>query len=363
MHHPQPAEHPQLPLEVQLLILDAIPEAFQDRAATQNAIRSCAETCQAWLSRARFHLYHTVHLRSHSQCYLLSRTLTENAAIATLIQHIHYTDTRPPSAFGYREMLQDPPLSMNTVSKLSSLRSAAFTFDLFTPTYFLPFVQSFSVLKSLDSLCLKNVITSTYAEIVNLLWSFPTVRAVELDRCLWYKIGSLEDLSTYPGHYRNLRALKIRHVEEKEMCQYLHIFEAAEGLTSLLFLSHLDAMDNYDGLHEYSQLETLHLGTSNTDPSGMAAALSNVRSSKLRRISLAFKAQGEPFEALIQQLSDSRLDDMLSTAPFLGLDQLIINVISDVSPGDAEGEIARALPRCHGRGILNFNVQYQPRAE
>ncbi|KAI0718176.1 hypothetical protein C8T65DRAFT_639254, partial [Cerioporus squamosus] len=110
---------------------------------------------------ARQHLYRNVQLRSYKQSRLLSRTLTESPAVSPLIQHLHYTNN---SSASYA----------HAVSKLSSLRSATFNFRVLSALYLFPFARSFSVLDSLDSLCLQNAIARAYPDMAHLLWSFPS---------------------------------------------------------------------------------------------------------------------------------------------------------------------------------------------
>ncbi|TFK93286.1 hypothetical protein K466DRAFT_658633 [Polyporus arcularius HHB13444] len=346
-----------LPPELQLLIIDAAADMSQDWTTKLDILRACALTCHAWLPTARRHLYSTVYLRSPIHSRLLSRTLADNPAIFPLICRLHCAGITSAGLQIASSTEEGYPLTTDTVSKLSSLRSVVFTIRAGTPPYFLPLVRSFSVLEHLDSLCIQNA-ANTYLDMVHVIWSFPAVRSIELDGCAWWKVAPIADDSAYPYRCRNLRDLKIRIPGMLEVEPYLHIFASrAEKITNLLLWCDDMGEDALIELRAYRRLESLDLGAIESEGAWMVEALSNVRSDHLRHLSLTFRSHEAPLETVLKTWCDSRLDDALSAIPFLGLKCLTINLIGNSSLESTRDTIAHIFPRCHGRGILNFDMR------
>ncbi len=160
------------------------------------------------------------------------------------------------------------------------------------------------------------------------------------------------------------------------MGPYLDIFAEAVKLTSVLLWRHkLGSHDYYEGgvnvalivskctesctgLRRYTQLKVLDLGTCNWNIAWMMETLSNVRSHKMRRLSLTLRSHETSLETVIRHWSESGLDDVLSAAPFLGLEQFdLILYCSGFSHDAARVEIVRTLPQCHARGILRLDIK------
>ena len=80
---PSPAQS--LPVEIHLLILEAIPF---DETNPYNTLSSCAITCQAWLPQARTLLYRKIFLSSPRHYALFSRTLAEKPELGPLVREI-----------------------------------------------------------------------------------------------------------------------------------------------------------------------------------------------------------------------------------------------------------------------------------
>ncbi len=162
-----------------------------------------------------------------------------------------------------------------------------------------------------------------------------------------------------------------------EVEPYLYIFASrAENITNLLLWcddmgedaligrytvqSHscnLQSADLSAELRAYRRLESLDLGAIESEGAWMVEALSNVRSDHLRHLSLTFRSHEAPLGTVLKTWWDCRLDDALSSIPFLGLKCLTINLIGNSSLESTRDTIAHIFPRCHGRGILNFDMR------
>ena len=208
---------PRLPLDVQLMILDAVPGVPHEWPAKYESLLSCALTCQDWLPRARRYLYNTIEFDDQYQFPLLSRTLSESPSLGALIQTLDFACLSSQGLAGTpEERLEYVPFTTEAVSTLSSLRSLAFRVlpNDNAPAFFVNLARSFNVLSTLESLTFQNVVFTAISNksIVHVVWSFPALKTIELNGChIWFgEAGTLPDPNAHRDRLRTLRTLKVR---------------------------------------------------------------------------------------------------------------------------------------------------------
>lgn len=211
---------PLLPAELLLLIVDAVSDCLWNsilmesrsdprlrlrfRSATLSA---CALTCRAMRKQSQSHLFYDVSLAQHihylrfAQAVDLSPHLASHVKRMTLVLEDSHAD--------------DLPLPPHVIARLTNvkalmLRTSESVCDISPMFYTMAMIFAASC-SSLQDLSLSRFKFPSFASVVRLVWSFPSIRSVMLAMLTWEEpsggIPSCPEL--YPGRCSNLKTFAV----------------------------------------------------------------------------------------------------------------------------------------------------------
>lgn len=122
-------EPPTLPYDIYCLVVDVLAADDSDPRSRYRFLRSCALTSSAWLSRAHFHLYRKVVLRTRHALLSFVRTITDSPQhFAPLVEHI---EVKVSPAHAVHNWPMDHrqvtfPVPAAAIAQMAKLQSARF---------------------------------------------------------------------------------------------------------------------------------------------------------------------------------------------------------------------------------------------
>ncbi|RPD56102.1 hypothetical protein L226DRAFT_613791 [Lentinus tigrinus ALCF2SS1-7] len=339
--------------DIQMLVIDAA-----STMENTDVLQACALTCQAWLSRARRHLYSHIILMRRRQFTLLARTLTDSPWLGSLVHNLRLILTNTGVAPGQWDHISFTP---HAISQLKSLRSVTFgCYFKPIPASFYPFMRTFATCPTLKVVYFLPMQFSTFEDIVRVVLSFPCVESLCIAGCSWDKMGNPVDASEYPGHGRSLQELKLLDVRDGapllQLFAHCAITKIMWWPSNVRWIRH-----HYAVLSEYyTMLEDVELHCPNGNLEWVADVLPYIQSKHFRRLAIVYPCHEQTREKTMQLWSDARLDDLLSGPPFLHMQQLRLCFLCSTAEAAEtqwwQKEIERIFPDCHQRRLIKLEV-------
>ncbi|KAI0755638.1 hypothetical protein C8Q74DRAFT_1304769 [Fomes fomentarius] len=195
---------PQVPADILWLIIDAAVEDLDGQISGPDVLHrvesyayqcrqrlcvACALTSKAMLPRARFHLYRSITLYYRSRVPLFARTMAECDDLALMVKHLTFW----LAEFVAQDDDQfDMPFPSHVVARLSNLQSLEIGGYELThrlspmPPAALSFAKLFAAAcPSLQELSLIQINFNSFADFVDVLWSFTHIRKVTISDLYW----------------------------------------------------------------------------------------------------------------------------------------------------------------------------------
>ncbi|KAI0773550.1 hypothetical protein C8Q74DRAFT_1265315 [Fomes fomentarius] len=390
------------PLEIWFLIIDALgPKRNQYGEKLEEpsvaALQACALTCQAWLDRARHHLYKDIYLHKGEQFFQFSQTIVQSPSLGRLVDIIE-CDLYGNGDYDVMDTPLDKiqtPLSPFVVSRLANLKRASFFgggSDTSLPVPFVHFIRSFSVCDKLRQLALYNIYLNEIDYVVGTVWSFPQIDSLLVKDCDWPLIDVDDEYHSYHPecHRPRLTTLEIylprveedividvvllvvnttpNRLETLKLWLNSHIAFEQKFLRAYFIAKWLAKPPNYAALHTevplFNSLRTLNLTVEQTDVAWVGRLIGRIRSERMEEISIDHLVKVViPIGKIVKRYKKSRLDDLLSAQQFQHLKHLGITIYAnnavDKRVGQRWGEVIgdRCFRQCRDRGILNIKAK------
>ncbi|RPD56107.1 hypothetical protein L227DRAFT_656411 [Lentinus tigrinus ALCF2SS1-6] len=249
------------------------------------------------------------------------------------------------------------PFPSCIIAHLSGLRVISFTCSPNRlPDSYASWASIFGVCQSLTILRLHKVTFDSMDDMVQLIWSFPTINAVEVTRCTWRFDTGPEEC---PGRLR-LAELKIANRYPTDILRRF-----GPAIRKMRIQPYPLCRDDWTALMTYVDLEELHLTLVTpfgSKPVWLADALSHVPGDRLQHLSIIHILQDYGAE-MIELWTEFRLDDILSGTHFGGLRQL--RLVFDASSwncpvvAELEEAVTNAFPKCSERGIIKLERKHR----
>ncbi|PIL35172.1 hypothetical protein GSI_02962 [Ganoderma sinense ZZ0214-1] len=337
-------EPPTLPYDIYCLVVDVLAADDSDSRLRYRTLRSCALTSSAWLTRAHFHLYRKVVLRTRQTLLSFARTIADSPHhFAPLIEHI---DVKVSPALGcgwpndHRQVdIPVPPAAIAQMAKLQSARFAGSFQFAETPASLLAFVRAFAACGALRKVALHGFFIPQFRDLVAIVWAFPHMASLSLVECGWCTPRSgleLPDPNVFPGRCQNLDKLlcpfAIPNLEPIPIpiCAKPPAIAAFTSLTRITIV--------------FSALQW------------PITLLAHVRSEHVRELTMKLSADCLSDD---ESAADAaRLDDLLQRAPLRGIRRVtVVPFWQDARRGHLYRDewvrtVQARLPQCHSRSIL-----------
>ena len=211
-------EPPTLPYDIYCLVVDVLAADDSDPRSRYRFLRSCALTSSAWLSRAHFHLYRKVVLRTRHALLSFVRTITDSPQhFAPLVEHI---EVKVSPAHAVHNWPMDHrqvtfPVPAAAIAQMAKLQSARFvgSFQFAeTPASLVALVRAFTACGALRKVALHTFFIPQFRELVATLWAFPHMASLSLVECGWCTPRSgleIPDANAFPARCHSLDKLLV----------------------------------------------------------------------------------------------------------------------------------------------------------
>ena len=211
-------EPPTLPYDIYCLVVDVLAADDSDPRSRYRSLRSCALTSSAWLSRAHFHLYRKVVLRTRHALLSFVRTITDSPQhFAPLVEHI---EVKVSPAHAVHNWPMDHrqvtfPVPAAAIAQMAKLQSARFvgSFQFAeTPASLVALVRAFTACGALRKVALHTFFIPQFRELVATLWAFPHMASLSLVECGWCTPRSgleIPDANAFPARCHSLDKLLV----------------------------------------------------------------------------------------------------------------------------------------------------------
>ncbi|TFK87891.1 hypothetical protein K466DRAFT_94755 [Polyporus arcularius HHB13444] len=363
------AASPPLPLELFLLVIDAVGEDPDDSVADiYKTLRACALTCSAWLARARMQLYAYVFLERRDHYTRFARTIYASTELAQLVQEMRcdlHGQTNPELGWAWHiAMLNhgkiETPLPNYVVARLTNLTKLSFEADarVPVPVPLVCFMRSFGICEKLTSLTLHSCLFITFDLLAGTVWSFPHVKTMKITQNAWYDSQiPPPDEALYPGKCESVT--KFQLFLPVRVDPLLELMGPTVSHLSLWSMRYDEEPETYQAVSRYTALNRLTLTFENSETSWLLLVLENVRARNLEGLWIDYISRDQSKDDVVALFHDIRLDDILSRPPFRHLSELTIFVHSTAS--DEDGAWLKCLeaqfPQCVERGILEASIE------
>ncbi|KAI0755640.1 hypothetical protein C8Q74DRAFT_1373414 [Fomes fomentarius] len=346
-----------LPAEILWLIIDAAFDGLDFVVLHWRAqiACACALTSKAILPRARFHLYRIINLYDRSRLPSFARTMAECDDLPLMVKRLRLDFAQFVSQ---DDGHFDVPFPPHVVARLSNLQSLEIGRHFkYTPPHMPPAALGFAKLfaaacPSLQELSLIQINFNSFADFVDVLWSFPHIRKVTISNLYWPLSTPLlaTDLTRLPTTRSNNLTTVELELRVSDMNMFAHVWGAN---VETLILNPGPFIDDRE-LSSFLRLEQLQVvGFANA-----MRKLGKIRSEHLHIIKVEEIVKDEQYESLLAHLTE--IDGILSQPMFRSLHRIVLTIIywgkyyKRQEEAQWVEDVTACLPGLQDRGILHL---------
>ncbi|TFK87259.1 hypothetical protein K466DRAFT_599621 [Polyporus arcularius HHB13444] len=362
-----------LPLDIILLILDAVKELDDSFYTIRETLCSCALTCRAMLRPSQVRLYADVFISGRREFEGFGQALLRNPELASMVKEL-YTSVYAAWHAVLALQVDKLPLPLQAIGGMTNLRKLTVGGLGQDPDREMcsalleNFIGSFSTsCRQIKFLRLQSLEFQTYADFLYHVTAFPAVETLELDSVTWRgPSGSpFAALDTAEGCCAGLHSLKISLYKHRRPFWDFNRLppwgSTVQSLTMHIPYKTVNVRE-FAGLSTFSHLRHFEIYLANNDIRSAPAALRQLRSENIKTVRIVHEARMRGYiPTLYERLG---FDEILSEPPYMSLTRFTWCLLS------GEPDVKkwfRCLPKCFSRlakrNILVCELQEIPASE